>query len=323
VRYDLEMDVFANDVAVQPFQQAGRPNDTKNVQPRLGFNFKASDNTVVRGGAGLYYGDAIGADQSFATGNAQIVVIGYANDGRADFAANPTGTGTVPTFAQALQRFCYANNNAPGCLVRDLQEFVGPPDFVHLPRTFQTSIGFQHQFGSTTALNSDFVWFKGDHEKDVVDNINVKYDQNTGLPLAFSNRANRPFPDWGIVSMNAHLGKSEYRGLQSSLTKRFSHNWQGSATYTLSWLYNQATKPFSGLTQPAVVAPGISGEWSLSADDQRHRLVLNGIWQVYKGFQVSGLHYLGAGIRDSITYGGDTIGSAARASSSGCVRTAR
>jgi len=308
VRYDLEMDVFANDVAVQPFQQAGRPNDTKNVQPRLGFNFKASDNTVVRGGAGLYYGDAIGADQSFATGNAQIVVIGYANDGRADFAANPTGTGTVPTFAQALQRFCYANNNAPGCLVRDLQEFVGPPDFVHLPRTFQTSIGFQHQFGSTTALNSDFVWFKGDHEKDVVDNINVKYDQNTGLPLAFSNRANRPFPDWGIVSMNAHLGKSEYRGLQSSLTKRFSHNWQGSATYTLSWLYNQATKPFSGLTQPAVVAPGISGEWSLSADDQRHRLVLNGIWQVYKGFQLSGLHYLGAGIRDSIIYGGDTIG---------------
>jgi hypothetical protein len=59
VRYDLEMDVFANNVEVQPFQQAGRPNDTKNVQPRLGFNFKANDSTVVRGGAGLYYGDAM------------------------------------------------------------------------------------------------------------------------------------------------------------------------------------------------------------------------------------------------------------------------
>jgi hypothetical protein len=309
VRYDLEMDVFANDVEVQPFQQAGRPNDTKNIQPRLGFNYKVDDNTVVRGGAGLYYGDAIGADQSFATGNAQLVVISYANDGRADFAVNPMGNGVVPSYAQALQRFCYANGNAPGCLIRDLQEFVGPPQYVHLPRTFQTSLGFQHQFGSTTALNSDFVWFKGDHEKDVVDNINVKFDPNTGLPLAFSNRANRPYPDWGIVSMNAHLGKSEYRGLQSSLTKRFSHNWQGSATYTLSWLYNQATKPFSGLSQPDfAIAPGISGEWGLSADDQRHRLVLNGIWQVYKGFQLSGLHYLGAGIRDSITYSGDTIG---------------
>jgi hypothetical protein len=308
VRYDLEMDVFANDVEVQPFQQAGRPNDTKNVQPRLGFNFKVDDNTVVRGGAGLYYGDATGADQSFATGNAQIVVISYANDGRADFAANPTGTGQLPTFQQALQRFCYANGNAPGCLVRDLQEFVAPPDDAHLPRTFQTSIGLQRQLSPTTAFTSDFVWFKGTHEKDVVDNINVNYNPATGLPLAFSNRANRPYPDWGIVSMNAHLAKSEYYGLQSALTKRFSQNWQGSVNYTLSWLYNSATKPFSGLVQAPVVAPGISGEWGFSADDQRHRLVLNGIWQVYKGFQLSGLHYLGAGIRDSITYSGDTIG---------------
>jgi hypothetical protein len=308
VRYDLEMDVFANDVEVQPFQQAGRPNELKNVQPRLGFNFKVDDNTVVRGGAGLYYGDAIGADQSFATGNAQLVVIGYQNPNPgqpSDFALNPTGTGTLPTYQQALQRFCYLNNNAPGCLIRDLQEFVAPPQYAHLPRTFQTSIGFQHQFGATTALNSDFVWFKGDHEKDVVDNINVSYDPNTGLPI----RGVKPYPQWGIVSMNAHLGKSEYRGLQTSLTKRFSDRWQGSATYTLSWLYNQATKPFSGLTQPNfAIAPGISGEWGLSADDQRHRLVLNGIWQVYKGFQVSGLHYLGAGIRDSLMYGGDTIG---------------
>jgi hypothetical protein len=307
VRYDLEMNVFANNIEVQPFQQAGRPNDYKNVQPRLGFNYKANDSTVVRGGAGLYYGDALGADQSFATGNAQLVVIGYQNPAPgqpSNFAVDPTGTGTLPTYAQALTRFCYANNNAPGCLIRDLQEFVGPEQYVHLPRTFQTSIGFQHQFGATTALNSDFVWFKGTHEKDVVDNINVTYDPTTGLPV----RNVKPYPQWGIVSMNAHLGKSEYRGLQTSLTKRFSHNWQGSVNYTLSWLYNSATKPFSGLTQPAFIAPGISGEWGLSADDQRHRLVLNGIWQVYKGFQLSGLHYLGAGIRDSITYSGDTIG---------------
>jgi len=310
LRYDLEMNVFANNVTVEPFQHAGRPNDTKNVQPRLGFNYKVAEETVVRGGAGLYYGDAIGADQSFATGNAQIVVISYANDLRPDFAANPTGTpGVLPNFDQATQRFCYANGNAPGCLIRDLQEFVGLPQYVHLPRTFQTSIGFQHQFGATTALASDFVWFRGTHEKDVVDNINLTFDPATGLPRPFANRANRPFPDWGIVSMNTHLGKSEYRGLQSSLTKRFGNNWQGSATYTLSWLYNSNTKPFSGLTQTTFDTPiDLGGEWGPSADDQRHRLVLNGIWSVYKGFQVSGLHYLGAGIRDQIIFGGDIRG---------------
>ena len=155
LRYDVAINAFANNITVEPFQRAGRPNDTKNFQPRLGFNYKVDDRTVVRGGAGLYYGDALGADQSFATGNAQLVVISYPNNGRADFAANPMGNGVLPTYAQALTRFCYANSNAPGCLVRDLQEFVGPAQYVHLPRTFQTSIGLQRQFTATTAINAD------------------------------------------------------------------------------------------------------------------------------------------------------------------------
>src|SRR3989442_12202499 len=62
----------------------------------------------------------------------------------------------------------------------------------------------------------------------------------------------------------------------------------------------------SGL-QPVPFPPAkdLGGEWGLSADDQRHRAVFNGIWQVGHGFQVSGLHYLGAGIRLNNTYGGD------------------
>ena len=306
LRYDLEMGVFANNVSVPPFQQAGRPNDTKNFQPRLGFAYKLNERTVLRGGSGLYYGDAIGADQSFATGNAQLVVINYPYDGRPDFAANPTNGRPLPTYEQAIQRFCYANNNAPGCLIRDLQEFVGPPQYVHLPRTFQSSIGVQRQFGSTMAVEADYVYSKGTHEKDVVDNINMLFNAATGANLPFANRANRPYSDWGIVSMNAHLGRSAYHALQTGFQKRFSAHWQASATYTLSGLWNADTKPFSGLTQTDfTTVPDLGGEWSFSADDQRHRAVFNGIWQVGHGFQVSGLHYLGAGIRQGNIYGGD------------------
>jgi hypothetical protein len=306
VRYDLEIGVFANNVDVLPFQHAGRPNDYKNVQPRVGFAYKLNERTVLRGGSGLYYGDALGADQSFATGNAQLVVINYPNDGRPDFAANPTNGKPLPTYAEALQRFCYANNNAPGCLLRDLQEFVGLPEYVHLPRTFQTSIGFQRQFGNTMAVEADYLYSKGTHEKDVVDNINLLFNPTTGVNLPFGSRANRPYPDWGVVSMNAHLGRSAYHALQTSFQKRFSDRWQASATYTLSGLWNADTKPFSGLTQTTfATAPDLGGEWGFSADDQRHRAVVNGIWQVGHGFQVSGLHYLGAGIRQANTYGGD------------------
>ncbi|MGE3840436.1 MAG: TonB-dependent receptor [Vicinamibacterales bacterium] len=317
LRYDLVIGGFANDVEFLPFQQAGRPNDKLNFQPRLGFAYKLNDLTVIRGGGGLYYGDAIGADQSFATGNAQIAVIQYQNDGRADFTANPAN-GPLPTYEQALSRFCSSNPAAfadwrarnfaapQPCLLRAVQEFVGPEEYVHLPKTWQASIGFQRQLGATMAFEADYVYTKGSNEKDVVDNINLAFNPATGANYPVSDRARLPFPDWGVVSMNSHLGRSEYQALQTAFTKRFSQRWQASASYTLSWLWNANTKPFSGLKQvdfPTV--PDLGGEWGLSADDQRHRAVFNGIWQVARGLQVSGLHYLGAGIRRASTYGGD------------------
>jgi len=311
-------------VSVPPFQEAGRPADKTNFQPRFGFNFKVNDTTALRGGSGLYYGDALGADQSFATGNQQVVVIQYTNDGRPDFAANPTGGQPLPTFEQAQSRLCSGNaaafaawkavnytGTAP-CLTRDLQEFVGLPKYVHLPRTFQTSIGIEKQIGSVTAFTADYVYSKGTHEKDVVDNINLTFNPATGANFPFANRATRPYPDWGFVSMNTHLGRSEYHALQTSVTKRFSNRWQGAATYTLSRLYNADTHPFSGLEPvPFATAPDLGGEWGISADDQRHRMVLNGIWQVGHGFQLSALHFFAAGIRLAHTYGGDVRGTGA------------
>jgi len=280
--------------------------------------------SCLRGGSGLYYGDALGADQSFATGNRQVVVISYTNDGRPDFAANPTNGQPLPTFEQAQSRLCSGNPavfnawkatnyaGAAPCLTRDLQEFVGLPKYVHLPRTFQTSVGIQHQMGSVTAFTADYVYSKGDHEKDVVDNINLTFDPATGANFPFANRATRPFPDWGVVSMNTHLGRSAYHALQTSVTKRFSHRWQGAATYTLSRLYNADTHPFSGLEPVAFdTARDLGGEWGISADDQRHRMVLNGIWQVGHGFQVSALQFFAAGIRLAHTYGGDVRGTGA------------
>jgi hypothetical protein len=55
-------------------------------------------------------------------------------------------------------------------------------------------------------------------------------------------------------------------------------------------------------------APDLGGEWGLSQDDQRHRFVFNGVWQVGRGFQVSGIHFTGAGIRMTTNYGGDLRG---------------
>src|SRR5262249_11543277 len=60
VRYDVGIGIFANDISFPPFQEAGRPDDWNNVQPRLGFAYRLNDRTVIRGGGGGFYrgGDA-------------------------------------------------------------------------------------------------------------------------------------------------------------------------------------------------------------------------------------------------------------------------
>ncbi|MGH9258272.1 MAG: TonB-dependent receptor domain-containing protein [Vicinamibacterales bacterium] len=305
VRYDVGIGVFANDISFPPFQDAGRPDDWNNVQPRLGFAYRLNDRTVVRGGSGLYYGDALSGDGSASIGNTQIALLRYENDGRPDFAANPTGGRPLPTFDGAQPLYC-DTNNAPGCLIRDVREFNAIPEYLELPRTWQTSIGIQRQIGDTTAVEVDYVYSKGSFEKDVIDNINLLFDPATGANRDFRVRSNRPYPDWGAISMNSHTARSSYHGLITSLTKRFSDNWQASATYTLSGFWAAESRPFSGLfLVPFETVPDLGGEWGFSQEDQRHRAVLSGIWQVGRGFQLSGMHYLGAGLREPASYGGD------------------
>ena len=99
LRYDLELGVFANDVELPPFQQAGRPNDTDNFQPRVGFAYRLTDQTVIRGGSGLYYGDALGADQSFADGQRPDCrhPVRRTTAGRTSPRIRPTGSRCRPT----------------------------------------------------------------------------------------------------------------------------------------------------------------------------------------------------------------------------------
>jgi hypothetical protein len=137
-------------------------------------------------------------------------------------------------------------------------------------------------------------------------NINLTYNPATGVNYVSTDATRAVYPDWGVVNAYLSEGWSNFHALETAFTKRLSDRWQASATYTLSGLLNLDSQPFSGLSPvPFTVAPDLGGEWGYSADDQRHRAVFSGIWQVGHGFQVSGLHYFGAGIRLASNFGGD------------------
>jgi len=310
LRYDVALNVYANEIVLPPIVNEPRPNDTNNFQPRLGFAYSLTDRTVLRGGYGRYYGDLITGIAGQMNALAATAVVSVPNDGRRDFATNPFN-GPWPTKEQLEQRFCSVNR-APGCIRRDTGENAVSPiaEFTKMPYTHQASIGLQRQVTGTMAVEADYVYVGGRDERSTQgatrNNINLTYDPVTGVNYPFTDVSRRPFPDWDAIYMNVMGGRSNSHALQTAFTKRLSSRWQASGTYMLSWLYDMSAPAYSGARPvPFPVAPDLGNDYSFSSTDQRHRATLNGIWQVGRGLQLSGLYFYGSGQRYNTTYGGD------------------
>ena len=301
LRYDVELNTFANEFELLPFLPGHRPDDLNNFSPRVGFAFRLNDRTVIRGGGGKYYGADENAHgtQLAAESIAPIV----ANDRRPDFAANPF-SGPVPNFDQAIALW------KAGQLTRNISLQVHNP-ITQTPAAYQTSIGVQRQIGNTMSFGADYVW-TGDRLTKSPYNTNLSYNPVTGINYPASDLSHKIYPGWNSVNMRICCGRDDYHALQTSLTKRFSNRWQASATYTLSGYWEAFPRPvyWQGFTQLSWpnVAPWLGGEYGLGPNDQRNRAVFNGIWDVGYGFQLSGLYFYGSGARFATTYGGDLTG---------------
>jgi hypothetical protein len=185
-----------------------------------------------------------------------------------------------------------------------------PGALAEVTHSWQGSAGIARQFGADMSLQADYVFTGTRNEHRIQDNVNITFDPATGRPLNFNVKdasgrfINRPFPDWGVVGLYLMNGRSNYNGLQTVFTKRMSHRWQGTFTYTLSTLKDSDPTPLSGLTEVAgAVNPAFGNDYGPAVSDQRHRAVFNGIWTVAYGFQLSGIYFYGSGERLAVTSG--------------------
>jgi hypothetical protein len=205
------------------------------------------------------------------------------------------------------------NGSAPGCVYRSLTQEINyagrPPQYSH-----QAGIGVQRQLANQMAFEVNFN-YTGGRREEVPMNGNLSYNPATGANFPFGTVAQRPFPDWGIVNFEWLAGWSNYYGTDFTLTKRYSDNWQLSGSYTLSYfndaapLREQWLLGDDGLVdrQPVgfALAPDMGGEYTYAIGDQRHRFTANGIWDVGRGLQVSGIYFFGSGARLGPTTGVD------------------
>ena len=142
----------------------------------------------------------------------QNCVIQFTNDGRPNFAADPLNGQPLPTLEQARERFCHVRN-VPGCLRETVEELSVPGLTNDLARTWQSSIGIQQQMGTTMAVEADYVYSHGRHEKDIIDNVNLTFDPATGRELPVLRH--RP-P--GLSGVRIDLGAGTH-GLVAAITR--------------------------------------------------------------------------------------------------------
>jgi hypothetical protein len=294
IRYDVSIGALGEYVGpIPPFRNADQiHHDLLNFVPRLGFAYSFGDGrTLIRGGYGRYYTEP----SNSATGHylnlaAQTVSPTTLNDGRANFAADPFN-GKIPTYDSILASGVQRNINA-GIVLEN--------DTYRTPYSHQASIGFERQVGQTMSFESDYAWV-GDRRVPSTRNANLTYNPVTGANYPFNDITHLKYPQFGIVAKSYADGRANDHRVTTAFTKRFSQRWRATANYTLSARWDA-----SGTTDmPANVVPDLGGEYTLSAGDQRHRAVANGIWDAGRGFQVSGLYFFGSGLRYATSYGGD------------------
>ena len=316
VRYDYQNHV-GQELILPPFLPGPKRSDKNNVAPRLGLAYSVNDRTVVRGGYGIFFAQGT-QDEAHQTILYQIgasPLVPY--DGRADFPTNPFN-GANPSFSSVLANSCDLNNNRAGCIVRQFIPEINSP-FWEMPYSHQASIGVEHQMGTAMSFQSNVVYTGGRNEE-FDPNINLSYDPTTGVNYNNSDASKRPLSQFGPVQMSLDNGRSNYYGWENAFTRRMINHVQASVTYTLSkfkdathepWLWSIVDGHLTRKDLGFKVADDMGGQYGLAATDQRHRVVLNGIWEAPVGIQLSGVYFYGSGQRFMTTYGGDPRGQAA------------
>lgn len=291
----------------------------KEFQPRIGFAWDPTGDakTVIRGGYGIFYDQIFQNLTLFSAVQSQPFIfqpsVNLARTGGATGAPDPTnplfpitfngGTANLP---QPPAGFTY-DTLAPGTVGR-----INDPDakeaFIQ-----KWTIGFQHEFGRNWSISSDYVHTLGLNEPRFK-NINPRilrtcsadYGGNPLSPLcprgANTRVLDTAFIAAGLQAPNATVGRLEQINMFSTDNRSLFDSWTTTIKYrTQKMLLNaayvlgssrawggQPTASYSG--NGIVVTPEAQfreEEFGPTRLDERHRIVISGVFNLPWGFQLS------------------------------------
>jgi hypothetical protein len=268
------------------------PDDVNNFAPRLGVSWDPTQDgrTVVRGGAGLYYGRTPAL--AFPIGGS-----GFRSSWIGIFPPPP-----FLTFPEILPSVIDPQEPPPVPVPPPSIDFVAE-DFNNL-RVLNMNLGAERELARNLALGVDLVYSRTDNAR--IGGYLMPFDQNTFAPTGVDEfgRAigidvlwrGRPDPNFFQMSMLSSLGRARYKAVTVSLKKGFSDRGQFLTHYT--WSRDEA----NAATEVAIgfgFAPSdpfdLEADYGINERDITHRFVFSGTAELGWGFTVSGIGVLRSG----------------------------
>src|SRR6266702_1854307 len=269
------------------------PNQTKEFQPRVGFNWDILGNgkSSLRGSAGIF-----NARQNMLTQVGAITTNGVQQQTLTEFSGlgNPTYPGILPV----------SNCPATGCIGAGVTVF---DKNYHNPRIYTYNFGYDQQLSDDFVAFVDFTDSKGVYltrfldpnvgaavlPGQVVPETGKVYSANADTvcyrkgstdtcPNIF---ASGPFANLGAVTDTIANAKSLYRGLTVGLRKHMSHHFLFEAEYTYSVDRDDDSNERDPFTFRYANLYNLKAEYALSDRDERHKFNAYAVGDLPFGFK--------------------------------------
>jgi hypothetical protein len=236
------------------YNRGYHPTVYSDIQPRVGFAYQISPNTVFRGGGGRYVQRLGISDVVQVGGNAPFQPSSTVTRGSVD---NPGGIGAnSPPTALTSQRYDYPS-----------------------PESWGWNMTFEHDFTKVATFTLSYVGRRGIHLEQL-GNVNQLQPGTTQANPTINNPdALRPYRGYSTIIEAQNVGGSKYHSLQANLKRRLTAGFLFGVAYTWSKSYDYASS--NGTNVPNVYNIGLN--YGPSDFDTRHVLVTNYVWDIPYG----------------------------------------
>jgi outer membrane receptor protein involved in Fe transport len=236
------------------------------VLPRVGFNYHAFRNTVLRGGYGIYQLPSIGFGATNSTSGTTV---------NQTFSALNGGATPYYQLSQGVPAY------APGPTGANSNPFELPLTAI-LPYLQEWQVGVQQDLGHNWIAELDYEGNHGVH-------LPVLLPANQIVPTAnccvgvTNTQALRPYPQFGTITRIANGGAQAYAALYATLSHRWSDGVSVRAAYTWAHTLNDADGPSRADAAPIQNVYNLHAQWGTAMTSIPQRFSLSAVYALPVG----------------------------------------